>query len=94
MKKFASLPIFLLLLSGLRIALRGAGFVFVSQISNYFAIAIIVVLTVNDCRSSKIPEGDSRMPLYKYAPCAALFYFFATLIAAETTMFSFGLFTM
>jgi hypothetical protein len=93
LKKFTSLPIFLLIAAGLCILIRGAGFVFVSQISNYFAIAIIIALTVKDCRAEKIPEGDSRQPLYKYAPCAALFFFFVTLIALETTMFSFGIMT-
>jgi L-asparagine transporter-like permease len=93
LEKLISLPIFLLIAAGLCILIRGAGFVFVSQISNYFAIAIIIVLTIKDCRAEKIPESDSRQPLYKYAPCAALFFFFVTPIALETTMFSFGIMT-
>jgi|GEM_PF-1836749 len=84
MKKFASLPVFLLIVAAVCVLLRVAGFVFVSQISNYFAIAIIVALAVKDCCCEK-------NALCVFAPIAAVFYVFATLFATETTTFSYSL---
>jgi|GEM_PF-1200427 len=84
MKKFASLPVFLLVVAAVCVLLRVAGFVFVSQISNYFAIAIIIALTVKDCCCEKNAASI-------VTPFIAVAYIFATLFATETETFSYSL---
>jgi len=73
------------------VLINALGFVFVSQIANFFTIAIIIALTIKDwwCAAS-LPQTFQAV-IYSVLLPITIVFIWATLIATNTTTFSYSI---
>jgi len=82
---------YLLLSGGLCILINSLRLIFVSQIINYFTIAIIIALTIKGCVSDESLSSKPVKVLYLFSPIIAIFFIISRLMATNTETLSFNI---
>jgi len=89
--KIINLPAFLSLLSALCVLINALGFVFVSQVANFFTIAVIIALTIKGWWCDASLSQEYQTVAYSLLLPITIVFIWATLTATNTTTFSYSI---